>query len=145
MSFALDLKAITDKASEAVDDVVGGVIADLATSIDYRSPVGDASYWKRKPPPGYVGGHFRGNWQLGVDVRPVGEVPGVDPTGEATRGRIYAAIPDEAAGHVYWIANNTSYSQRIENGWSRQAPQGIIGLTIIEFDQIVNNAVKGIK
>lgn len=139
MSFTLDLKAITDKATEAVNEVIGGVVADLAKSVDYRSPVGDAAYWKSKPPAGYVGGHFRGNWQLGVDVRPVSELPGVDRGGGETLGRIYAAIPEETAGHVFWLANNVPYAQALEHGHSRQAPTGIVGLAATEFQQIVRD------
>lgn len=140
-TFALDLAKFAEKAKERADEVVGAVVVRIAAELDRRSPVGDAVYWKHPAPKGYVGGHFRGNWQIGIGAWPGGEVPGVDPTGAATVGRIAAAIPDEASGNVFYIANNVPYADRIEYGWSRQAPQGLVGLTATMFQQIVDDAV----
>lgn len=141
-SFTLDLQRFAEKCAERADDAVGNIVVRIAAELDKRSPVGDATYWKNPPPAGYIGGHFRANWQLGVGAMPMGEVPGVDRTGEKTQGQIMAEIPEAAAGKVYYIANNTEYSQRIEHGWSRQAPQGIVGLTVIMFQDIVNDAIR---
>ncbi|KAA5656825.1 hypothetical protein J471_5157, partial [Acinetobacter baumannii 1032359] len=32
-------------------------------------------------------------------------------------------------GNLVYIQNNQPYAERLENGWSDQAPQGIYGLT----------------
>ena len=32
-------------------------------------------------------------------------------------------------GNLVYIQNNKPYAERLENGWSDQAPQGIYGLT----------------
>ena len=141
MSFALDLQRFAEKTKEKADEAVGAIVVGVAARVDERSPVGDATYWISPPPKGYVGGHFRANWQLGIGTIPAGEVAGVDPTGEATQGRIIASIPDEAAGNVFYLVNNAPYSQRLEEGWSRQAPQGMVGLTVVEFQQVVDEAV----
>lgn len=140
-TFALDLAKFADKVKGRADDVVGDVVVQIAQAVDRRSPVGDATYWKSPAPKGYVGGRFRGNWQLGVDIRPAGETGRIDPTGADTQGEILARIPTEAAGPVYYLLNNVDYAQRIEEGWSRQAPQGLVGLTAIEFPQMVDQAV----
>ncbi len=145
MTFALDLKTFADKAKAKADDAVGLIVVKVAAELDRRSPVGDATYWKRKPPKGYIGGHFRANWQLGVGVRPTAEIAGTDRSGSATQGRIMAAIPEEAAGKLYWLVNNAPYAQRLEHGWSRQAPQGLVGLTVTKFQQIVNQAAAEVR
>lgn len=145
MSFALDLQRFAEKAKEKADEAVGAIVVNIARRIDERSPVGDARYWISPPPAGYIGGHFRANWQLGVEVRPAGEIAGVDPSGEATQGRIIAAVPDEAAGHVFYLVNNAPYARRLEEGWSRQAPQGMVGLTVVEFQSIVDDAVRTLQ
>lgn len=142
MSFALDLQRFAEKAKDKADDLVGGVVVRIAQELDRRSPVGDATYWKHPAPAGYIGGHFRANWQLGVNVRPMNELPGVDTTGTVALPRILAAIPDEAAGKVYWIANNVPYASRIESGWSRQAPQGLVGITVTKFQDWVNEEAR---
>ena len=141
MSFSLDLKAFAEKAADRADEAVGRIVIGVAGELDERSPVGDAVYWKSPPPKGYVGGHFRANWQLGVNSLPIGERAGVDPTGANTRAAIRAEVPDEAAGNVYWLANNVPYARRIEDGWSRQAPQGLVGLTAIMFQKIVKDEI----
>ena len=145
MTFALDLQRFVEKTKDKADDAVGVIVVGVASSIDERSPVGDARYWKNPPPKGYVGGHFRANWQLGVGTIPAGEIVGVDPTGEATQGKIIAEIPAQPAGHVYFLANNAPYARRLEEGWSHQAPQGMVGLTVVEFEQIVREAVEAVQ
>lgn len=141
-TFTLELEAFADKAKGAVDGIVGSSVAEIARRLDERSPVGDASYWKSKPPKGYVGGRFRGNWQLGVGTIPVAETGRIDPSGGATLGAIITEIPTEAAGKVFWLANNVPYAQPIEDGHSRQAPTGLVGLTALEFPSIVEQAAE---
>ncbi|MFM9829732.1 MAG: hypothetical protein ACKVOB_13485 [Sphingomonas sp.] len=138
-SFALQLAQFAEKVGEDADQVVGGVVIELARVIDERSPVGDAKFWKSSPPKGYVGGHFRANWQLAIGSIPKGEVVGIN-FGAALAENV-ARIPTEAAGPTYYLANNVPYAQRLEDGWSRQAPVGLVGRTVIEFQDIVARKV----
>lgn len=139
--FTLQLQQFAAKAKERADEAVGGVVVRIAAALDERSPVGDARYWKNPPPKGYVGGRFRGNWQLGVGTIPAGETGRIDTGGGATLNAIIAEVPEQAAGKVYYLANNVPYARRIEDGWSRQAPQGLVGRTVVEFETIVREAV----
>lgn len=155
MSFAPDLQRFAEKAKEKADEAVGAIVVNIARRIDERSPVGDPTKWDKEfvakakelgwIGEGYIGGHFRANWQLGIDVRPAGEIAGVDPSGEATQGKIVAAVPDEAAGHVYYLVNNAPYARRLEEGYSKQAPQGMVGLTVVEFQSIADVAVRTLQ
>lgn len=145
MSFELDLKKFAEKAAARADEAVAGIVTGLHVKIDARSPVGDARYWKNPPPKGYVGGRFRANWQLGVGSMPGGTIATPDPDGGSVRARIQAAIPSDAAGKIYYLVNNVPYAQRLEHGWSRQAPQGVVGLSLLEVQDVVNNAVNHAK
>lgn len=140
-SFALDLRRFAEKANKRANEAVGGIVTAIHAKVDERSPVGDATYWKSPAPKGYVGGHFRGNWQLGVGRVPTGELNRTDPSGTKVRAEIHAAIPQKAAGPIYHLVNNVPYAQRLEHGYSRQAPQGVVGLTVSEFDSLVSKAV----
>lgn len=143
MTFSLDLQRFAEKAKDRADDAVGEIVIGVAGRVDERSPVGNPSLWKSPPPKGYVGGHFRANWQLGVETMPLSELPGIDPTGEATQGAIKAKVPDRAAGKVYYLMNNTPYAQRLEDGWSTQSDPGeMVGRTVVEYQQIVRAAVE---
>lgn len=145
MSFDLDLKKFVEKAGARADEAVGQIVLGIHTRLDARSPVGDAKYWQSPPPKGYVGGRFRANWQLGIGGIPGGQIATPDPSGSTVRARIAQAIPEEAAGNVYYITNNVPYALRIENGWSRQAPNGVVGLTMVEVQSIVDEAVSVAK
>lgn len=143
-AFLLQLREFAEKTERQADDLVGLITVKIAQRIDERSPVGDAIYWRNKPPKGYVGGRFRGNWQLGVGFVPAGETGRVDPAGSTTVSAIIAAIPEKAAGHVFYLTNNVPYGQRIEDGWSRQAPTGLVALTAAEFQSIVGESAAAV-
>ncbi len=140
-TFALDLQKFAEKTKGKADLAVGRIVLGVSGELDRRSPVGDASYWKSPPPKGYVGGRFRGNWQLGVGVVPAGETGLIDPSGAEAQGRILATIPEKASGQVYFLFNNVPYANVIERGSSRQAPTGVVGLTVIQYQRIVDDAV----
>jgi hypothetical protein len=150
MTFALDLQKYVETYKGRADLAVGQIVANVAAEIDRLSPVGDATYWKSPPPKGYVGGRFRANWQLGI-----GSVDGTTTTatdrsakggdGGTTTAGIIAQIPKDAAGKVYYLSNSLPYAQRLEHGWSRQAPAGVVGLTAVKFQQIVDRSVERAK
>lgn len=48
-------------------------------------------------------------------------------------------------GERVFISNNLPYAEAIEDGHSKQAPMGMVKVTIAEFDSIVNKAVRGSK
>lgn len=144
-SFAAQIKAFADKTKEELDDTVALTVVKMAESVIKRSPVGNPSLWKSEAPKGYVGGHFRANWQLGIGEPAVGLVAGVDRSGEQTLGKIAMEIPPDAAGRIYYICNNLPYARRLEYGHSTQAPQGMVGLTITQFQGVVSSAVSEAK
>lgn len=152
-SFTLQLEKFKEKVAGQASDFVGLVVIGVAAELDFRSPVGDATYWKSKPPKGYIGGHFRANWQLGVGERPSAPHDGVDTSpkdrkrGGANVGQMLSVLPGDGqnAGKIYWLSNNVPYAQRLEDGWSHLAPQGVVGLTVTMFDQIVKDAVEALE
>jgi hypothetical protein len=75
-----------------------------------------------------------------------GELTGIDPTGNATIQRFIASVKESgAAGKVHYLTNNLPYAYRLEYGWSRQAPNGMVGVTVVEFQSIVNAAAKDVN
>lgn len=101
--------------------------------------------FKTRGPKGYVGGRFRGNWQLGVDSAPMGELDRIDPTGVETLAENMDRVPPAAAGHIYHLVNNLPYAQRLEDGYSKQAPAGMVGLTVVEWGGIVRAAAEEVN
>lgn len=146
MGFALDLKAFADKTSAKANLVVRKVVLDVGTALVMKSPVGDPTYWINPPPPGYVGGRFRANWQYGFGVVDYTTSEAIDPAGSATISAIDGKLNPEAAGHIHYITNSLPYAQRLEEGWSyRQAPNGMVNLTVLEFVPIVEAAAREVQ
>lgn len=140
MSFAVDMtKWCKQTMPGNMEKIVRRVVVEIANRAIYRSPVGDPSYWINPPPPGYSGGQFRRNWTYGFNAAPVGFTQETDASGARTLADVVTAVSRQSG--VHYIANNLPYAQRIENGWSRQAPAGIVGRIELEFSGIFAAAV----
>jgi hypothetical protein len=142
-NFTLDISKWVKKAGANTDKVIKKIIIDLGTGLVETTPVGDAKYWKNPAPKGYVGGRARANWQYGFSAMPTGELNIVDPGGQTTINKIRSSITQVAG--VHWIANNVDYIEALENGWSRQAPNGMLRVTVMRFQQIAKGAASGVN
>ncbi len=130
-AFEKQIEQFVLKVQGRSHEVVKSTVIGVHARIDRRSPVAT--------------GRFRGNWQLGIGSAPGGTFEVNDKSGESARTRITAEIPAQAAGLVYYIANNLPYAQRLEDGWSKQAPSGMVSLTLAESDSIIDAAVANAK
>jgi hypothetical protein len=136
--FAEAIRAFANKADERADQITRKISLDVGTALVLKSPVGDPKFWKRPPPPGYVGGRFRANWQYGQGGINRTTSQNIDKTGGPTIQRIVGSVGNRVLGQVHFITNSLPYANRLEEGWSwRQAPNGMVQVTILEFDPIV--------
>lgn len=83
----------------------------------------------------YTGGRFRGNWQVTFNRPATGVVDRVDKSGRTTLAEGGAVLEtyDVVGVDSIWFSNNLTYAQALENGWSGQAPQGILRITAARF------------
>lgn len=94
---------------------------------------------------GYVGGRFKGNWQVTIGTAPTQSLDSIDPSGAATITDGRAALASFKAGMPIFITNNLPYGPRLEyEGWSKQAPAGMVRVSIAEFQNITIDAVKAL-
>lgn len=142
MEFGDQLRGFADKVDARTNLVVKKIVFDISTGLVLKTPVGDPQYWQSPAPPGYVGGRARGNWQYGLNAPNIKNNSPIDKSGAVTTSRINNEMPDQATGHVHYITNSVPYIEALENGHShRQAPNGMVNLTFMEFDPIVRAAV----
>lgn len=95
---------------------------------------------------GYVGGRFRGNWQLSYRGFPTRQLDRIDPTGAETMADGAAKLAGFTAGPPIFIVNNLPYGPRLEyEAWSSQAPAGMVRITVAEFQQIMAEEVAALK
>lgn len=146
-SFEESLRKFGEKAEKYANAVVHRVVIDLAATIIYRSPWGRPELWSRPAPPGYKPGQFRANWQYKANSVPTGTIAKLDKEGKDTVRKIAADVkPTDAAEQSHFIVNRLDYGPRLEyEGWSSQAPAGMVGITVLQFDAIVKRAVATVK
>lgn len=135
MSFSADMLRIVNKTNLSMGVFVRKTMLDLGRKLVMRSPVGDPSTWSPSTPipPGYVGGRFRANWQHGYGSAPSGKLDVIDASGSASLGRINGGVAASPTVGLHYIVNNLDYAKDLENGWSRQAPKGIVALSVLEM------------
>jgi hypothetical protein len=144
MTFALDLKKFAERAKENVHQVVRVFTLEVGTSVVERTPVGNPSQWKGPAPKGYTGGRLRANWQFTTEGPATSSLATNDHAGALSR--LSAAVAESQAGGVTYLINNVVYAAPIEyEGHSKQAPAGMVRVTVAEAEQYLRRAVSTIK
>ncbi|QQP96546.1 hypothetical protein [Lysobacter enzymogenes] len=144
-TFALQLAKFAEKAEGNAVQVVRAVSIDLLTRIVLRSPVGNPSLWKGKAPKGYVGGRLRANWNTRLGGPDLSTTTAVDKSGQNTISTGSAIIGGADGQQDIYIMNSLPYVREIEyEGHSKQAPAGMVRVTVTEFQTYVDNAVKAL-
>lgn len=89
-------------------------------------------------------GRARGNWQIGIATLPTAVLATEDKQGNAAISREGAKILSEALRanpfQVVYVTNNLPYIDRLEDGWSKQAPDGWIRLAVERTRRRLSNA-----
>lgn len=112
--FDIDLNKFSKKLNISVTQVVRKVSLDIWTGVTKRTPVDT--------------GRARASWNLSEEFVNLATQPeGFNsPNAVGSRGTI------TGKGKVVWITNNVSYIEFLENGSSKQAPTGMVEITLAE-------------
>jgi hypothetical protein len=124
--FELQIQRFVDKAKGNVDIVVRKVALDLFKRVVIKSPVDT--------------GRFKSNWQVAIGSIPAGTLATTDKSGGETLAKIQAATLAFRAGQVIYLVNNLAYARRLEYGWSKQAPSGMVRLAVQSYGAVVRQA-----
>ena len=82
-------------------------------------------------------GRARANWQVAIGTIPSGTLELNDKSGQATINKVQAASMGVVAGDVIYLTNNLPYAVPLEEGYSKQAPAGMVALTVQDFQSVV--------
>lgn len=145
-TFHADVRRWVQAAKGDVDKVVRKVVLDLGKAIIYRTPIDT--------------GRLVGNWQFGTDEYPTTAHPNWS-THEDAVGQLASQTAGITAGHVHYIVNNMVYAGVVEyggypnppkggsgktvGGFSTQAPQGMVRVTVLEYQTYLEKAVMAVK
>lgn len=125
--FAALLQRVGDKA----DTVVRNSALDVLSAVVRRSPVDT--------------GRFRGNWMTALQKIDTSTNAPDDKSGASSLTRGQSVLGQFRPGQTIYLTNSLPYARRLEYGWSQQAPQGMVRLSVVEFDQYLKRAVESLR
>ena len=141
-NFAQSLTREMKSLKKQIETTHKKAIFGFVEKIVERSPVGDPSLWKSKyVPKNYKPGHFVQNWQVTMS-RNAKEIDGFDPGKTKSLSAMRSFIESSTVGGIYWVSNMVPYARRLEEGHSSQAPLGMVELTKIDFNGILQRAAQ---
>lgn len=125
--WSIPIDRLAKKAGEDIEKVGRFATFQLFNAVQLRSPVDT--------------GRFRGNWQFGKDTIPAGALSRLDTTGTLAQQEALRALSSPLGGVAYFV-NNLPYARRLENGYSQQAPIGMVRISVREFSKYVREAIR---
>lgn len=131
MSFALDVSKFVEKAKKNPEKVMRQVSIKLFSAIIKATPVDT--------------GRARNNWFAS------GSTPSQETTtygalqGTATIQRATTVINTASDWHEFTLTNNLPYIQRLEYGWSKQAPQGFVRVNVGRFQNLIDQEAAKVR
>lgn len=131
--FRADIKRFINKSNNKVEQYVRAVVLGIDRSLVMKSPVDT--------------GRFRANWNVGsnspdTSVTEMTDISGAGAITKAQRDLLSIKIN----GQVIYVTNSLPYAYRLEyQGWSQQAPQGMVRITLAELSGISRQAAYEVK
>lgn len=130
-AFKKNFQALLDRVGNKAEMVTRKVMLDVYASMVGKSPVDT--------------GRFRGNWQVGFGGINTSTDSPEDKEGSGAIAAAQGQIMQAKLGGVIYLTNSLPYARRLEYGWSQQAPQGMVRLTIAEYGDYLRRQVQGMK
>ena len=130
-SFELQLKEFENMTAEKSELLFKKVCFDLSNSIIMDTAVDK--------------GTARGNWQPDINSIQNDVLEIEDKSGNATVAKVASKTNNLRLGQYFTLTNNLPYILRLEYGWSKKSPQGMLAINVMRFQNFVNQANKDIK
>lgn len=118
-SFAREIDAELELAYREIGAQIGKIGVEAAAEIVNRTPV--------------LSGKARRNWITTVGGKSGATTEATDPTGAAAIADARSALDGYGADGKFptiTVQNNLPYIDRLENGYSKQAPAGMVAVTM---------------
>jgi len=128
MSFAKDLDKISLNLKGYAEEMVRGTLFALSSRIIKESPVDT--------------GRFRGNWQASVNTPKKGKLQRKDKSGAASINELSSVVMSFDMGQTFYLTNNLPYARRLEYGYSKQAPSGMLRINVMRVQSELEKARK---
>lgn len=127
-SFELDIAKFVAKANGNATLVVRKISLDLFSRVIEKTPIDT--------------GRLSGSWVVAIDSIPADDPATLGP--DSSIARVEIAVLDMKAGDNIAMVSNLDYARSIEFGHSKQAPAGMVRISVAEFPLVVQTAVESV-
>lgn len=131
MSLTTDLQKIAARNKQKLLKVAQNSLMRVGGRIVVMSPVDN--------------GRFINNWMSAYGSADTATSESLNKTGAESVGRLDAKLNGLAVGQVFYFTNSLPYAQRLEYGWSDKAPNGMVRLSVANWQTIVAQEVARVK
>jgi len=131
--FRADIKRFKNKTNNKLDQYARAVVLEIDRRIVMKSPVDS--------------GRFRANWNVGSGYPDTNTTLDTDPSGSGAISKAQRELQSiNINGQIIYVTNSLPYSYKLEyQGWSMQAPQGMVRVTLAELSGILRSAAYEVK
>jgi len=142
-TFDRELNGAMKQINTAVEKAIRGAAIELFSEIVKRTPVGNPTLWAGPAAAGYTGGSLRGNWQTSLRSPNYGELAAKDAAGGQAIAKGAGKIKKfKLKDKSIFFTNNLPYADRVEHGWSKQRPEGMVRVTVKQFKPIIEKIAR---
>jgi hypothetical protein len=127
-SVKAQINAIAKRANGDLEKVASESLQTLGAMVLSKSPVRD--------------GFFRNSWLSSYGAAEQGTRETPSKAGTESLGSLEITLAGLTLGNEFYFVNNQPYAKRLEDGWSEQAPRGMVKTSTPAFPGIVARAVK---
>lgn len=127
MSFAEDLAKASVLVLQQADEDRKAITIKLFNSVIQDTPVDT--------------GRARGNWQCSQNTPAVNEIDRQDKNGSLAQNEVIDSVLSSQPDSTVYLTNNLPYAQRLEFGYSGQAPEGMVRKNMARIQQILREVL----
>jgi hypothetical protein len=128
MGLHSDLQRIAQRNKQKAVKVMQNSLMRVGSPMVVMSPVDE--------------GRFKGNWMAAYGAPDTSTTDNTDATGAASIGRLKSKLEVLQGGMVFYFTNSLPYAERLEYGWSEQAPAGMVRVSVASWQSIVEDEIR---
>ena len=127
MSFSSEIKAFGNKTYDKLDKTIRYGIIGLSNAVILDTPV--------------LTGMARNNWNASIGAPDYSTDTAPNKNGTtALNDVMYNSA--KATGNVYYLVNALDYIKRLEEGYSKKAPAGMVSINVTKYNKWFRDALK---
>lgn len=119
-----DLRQLAAKTGLRMDTVIRKATFDLFKSVALKSPVDT--------------GRFRANWNVSYGTADMTTTESTNQARALQQAQEALTLP---TGGIVTMSNGLPYARRLEHGWSKQAPYGMVRYSVLEYRRFLLRAI----